>query len=131
MTHFDASTAESRRTLFAEAVRAHRERASAYLTVEVDDDVREAWDLGVPWVQFAEDTVNVDCSDDEHDRLLDLLDEFPAFTVAELADPEDAPGRNVRIQTRADVERIAEFIDVLLETVFDLPGDYRAWVVEV
>lgn len=36
MTRFDAATPDERRKLFVEAIRAHRERASPFLTVETD-----------------------------------------------------------------------------------------------
>jgi len=36
MTRFDAATPDERRKLFVEAIRAHRERASPFLTIETD-----------------------------------------------------------------------------------------------
>ncbi|EMA51742.1 hypothetical protein [Halococcus thailandensis] len=127
MTRFDAAIDESRRELFADAIRAHEERESAFLTVETETQDEER----SPWLQFAEGVVNVDCTDDELDRVKELLNDYPAFRIEELESPEDADGTNVRIAARADPERVAEFVDRLFVAVYERPADYRAWVAAV
>jgi len=148
MTRFDADTPADRRKLFADAVTAHRERGSAFLTVEVEPP-RDAIQFGEsgggedeseeqadgesppPWIQFAEKTFNLDCTDEELARLHDLLDEYPEFRIDEQEAPEDAEGTNVRISARSDANRLAGFLDRAFAEVYDQPDDYRAWVVQV
>jgi hypothetical protein len=90
MTRFDADTPAERRKLFAEAVTAHRTRGSPFLTVEVatDPDLDGTDDDGdplpAPWIQFAEQTFNLDVTDDERDRLEALLDDFREFRIDEV-----------------------------------------------
>ncbi|WP_049898818.1 hypothetical protein [Halococcus agarilyticus] len=137
MTRFDAIAADDRQALFADAIRAHDERDSAFLTIEAaagdanaSDDAAAA-DESTPWIQFADGTLNLDCTDDELDRLKSLLDEFPAFTVDDLATPEDVDGTNVRVTARTDEERVAEFVDRVFRRVYDRPEAYRAWVAAI
>ncbi|WP_277553448.1 hypothetical protein [Halobaculum limi] len=147
MTRFDADTAADRRKLFADAVTAHRERGSAFLTVEVqpprervefgdapaDDDESDDGEEASPppWIQFAEKTFNLDCTDEELDRLHTLLDDYPEFRIDEREAPEDADGTNVRISARSDANRLAGFIDQAFQAVYDQPEDYRAWIVQI
>ncbi|MFC6718411.1 hypothetical protein ACFQGT_12285 [Natrialbaceae archaeon GCM10025810] len=136
MTRFDAATPEERRRLFDDAVAAHRERASPYLTLEVDEAVLEREgtpdpDLGVPWVQFADGVVSLDCTDDELQELKALLAEFPAFTIDELTRPDEAEGTHVRVSASADRNRISQFLEAVFRSVFRLPEDGRVWVAEV
>ncbi|ELY67812.1 hypothetical protein [Natrinema versiforme] len=151
MTRFDAAEPAARRKLYVDAITAHRERGSGFLTLEADgNDLRENADpeepveleseeetngdlpeLGVPWVQFGDGMINVDCTDEELDVLKTVLGEFPAFKIDELNRPEEADGVNVRISAKADPNRIAQFIDDIFREVYDLPSAFRAWVVEV
>ncbi|SHG57439.1 hypothetical protein [Halobaculum gomorrense] len=148
MTRFDANTSADRRKLFADAVTAHRERGSAFLTIEVeppreqlqfgdpdDEDDRSDPDDGEqeapPWIQFAEKTFNLDCTDEELSRLHDVLDEYPEFRVDEQEAPDEAEGTNVRISARSDANRLAGFLDRAFVEVYDQPEDYRAWVVQI
>jgi hypothetical protein len=144
MTRFDAADPTERRKLFADAVRAHRERGSRFLTVELDRDAVEGDDApsedagtgddatpAVPWVQFADRTFNLDCTDAELDRLTDLLDDYPEFRIEGMESPEDAEGTNVRISAKSDANRLAAFVDEAFLTVYGAPSDYRAWVVQV
>ncbi|QZX99995.1 hypothetical protein [Halobaculum rubrum] len=159
MTRFDADTPAGRRKLFADAVTAHRERGSAFLTVEVEppreeiqfgesdgetdfeepaDDEAHTEDgetpddeSAPPWIQFAEKTFNLDCTDEELARLHDLLDDYPEFRIEERETPEEAEGTNVRISARSDANRLAGFLDRAFAAVYDRPDDYRAWVVQV
>jgi hypothetical protein len=138
MTRFDAADTTDRRQLFAEAVIAHRNRASAFLTIEVDsadapgvtDDDGET-PPQVPWIQFADQTFNLDCTDAELDRLKDVLSEFPECRIDRIDRPEDAEGANVRITARSDANRLGQFADRALQATYDLDDDYRAWVAAV
>jgi hypothetical protein len=129
MTRFDAATPEDRQDLVADAIAAHRERDSPFCTVEADP--AHADDLGLPWVQVGDDTINCDCSDAELDALGSLLDDYPDFQVADRASPEEAEGTNVRITTHSDPERIAGFVDRALQEVYGLPADAHVWITAV
>lgn len=147
MTRFDADAPTDRRKLFIDAIEAHRERDSAFLTIEAEPTEAEAAALeaaegaeelpegapehSVPWLQFADQTFNVDCTDEELDRLKDLLDEYPGFRIDQLEAPEDAQGTNARITARADANRLAEFADRVIQVVYGREPDYRAWVVAI
>jgi hypothetical protein len=133
VTRFDADTAADRRTLFAEAVTAHRTRASPFCTMEADPDVDEDADdpAPAPWIQFAEQTFNMDCTDAELEALKALLEEFPEFRIDELTSPETAEGTNVRVTARSDPARLAEFVDRAFQAVYGCDPDYRAWVAAV
>lgn len=161
MTRFDATTPEERRTLVADAAAAHRERESAFCTVEADvppgeqdrltgteNDARDegatddeggadeedaAGQATPAWVQYSdlEGQLNLDCTDEEYDRITGVLAEFPSFTVAEQASPEDAEGRNLRISARADAERIAEVVERLFVEGFDYDEGFRLWATAV
>ena len=134
MTRFDASTEDARKKLFADAIRAHRERESAFLTLEVErnDAPADADDPEpAPWVQFADGIVNLDCTDDELERLKSLLDAVSVFTIEDLTSPENADGTNVLVSARADAERVAAFLDRVFREVYECPETYRAWVTAV
>jgi hypothetical protein len=127
MTRFDAATPAERRKLFVDAINAHRERNSAFLTIEAETDP----DSLSPWVQVSQDRINLDCTDEELDRLKETLGEFPAFTIDEVNRPEEADGTNVRIVGRGDANRVAQFVDRAFAEAFDLSEEYHAWVVEI
>jgi len=137
MTRFDAADTAERRKLFAEAVLAHRNRGSQFCTIEVDPadapgvDTDDEEPAPVPWIQFAEKTFNLDCTDAELDRLKGLLDEFPACRIERIERPEEADGANVRITARSDANRLGQFADRALQVTFGLDDDYRAWVTQV
>jgi hypothetical protein len=143
VTRFDADTPTGRQELFAAAVAAHRERDSPFITIEPEPTPAEdaadenealpeaAPEQTVPWIQLADDTVNLDCTDAELDRLKALLDEYPDFRIDELSSPADAYGTNVRITARADPERLGAFFDRVFQSVYGREEEYRAWVVEV
>ncbi|MFB6281609.1 MAG: hypothetical protein ABEH40_06290 [Haloferacaceae archaeon] len=161
MTRFDAADPEERRKLFADAVVAHRERGSAFLTVELDPSAVGAADENdgapgggtsgpaddendgapgdgdgdaagpPPWIQFADRTFNLDCTDAELARLEDLLESFPEFRIDALESPEGAAGTNVRITARSDPNRLAAFLDRAFAAVYGAPDGYRAWVVRI
>lgn len=137
MTRFDATAEDTRQELFADAIRAHNERNSAFLTIETeldDEENEEATEdesMTVPWVQFADGVLNLDCTDDELNRLKSLLSSFSAFTIDALDSPENADGTNVRVTARTDPERVAEFIDRIFLSVYEHSEDYRAWVAAV
>ncbi|MDR5671540.1 Uncharacterized protein AArcCO_1741 [Halalkaliarchaeum sp. AArc-CO] len=128
MTRFSADTPTERRKLFADAVVAHRQRASPFLTVETPktDDEEIA-----PWIQLSEHTLNMDCTDAELQRLKSMLDEYQEFRIDELESPENADGTNVRITARSDANRLAEFMDRAFREVYRRAESYTAWAVEV
>lgn len=136
MTRFDADTEADRIDLVADTVAAHRERDSQFCTLEAAADPSGDPEFLPPWVQFAEGTLNLDCTDDELDALNDVLGRYGAFTVAErtAVEPdtaEESPGTNVRIDARADDERVGQFVDEVFREVYGLPADFRLWAVEV
>ena len=155
MTRFDAADPGERRKLFADAVTAHRTRGSAFLTVEAEltEAEREAEGGGddgdggsgakdgdgadadpdpvPPWVQFADQTFNLDCTDEELDRLEALVAEFPEFRIDGMESPDEAEGTNVRITARSDANRLAQFVDRAFREVYGREEDYRAWVTEI
>lgn len=147
MTRFDANDATTRRELVADAVRAHRDRESAFLTVEADravpgeENENENENQGEgendlarpPWVQYdiAEGLLNLDCTDDELDALNSLVGEYPEFRVEELTRPEEANGVNARILARTDPDRVGGFVEAVFRRVYGFPADYRLWVVGV
>jgi len=139
MTRFDAADTAERRKLFAEAVLAHRNRGSQFLTIEVDPADAPGVDTDgddddptpVPWVQFAEKTFNLDCTDAELDRLKDVLSEFPECRIDRIERPDEAEGVNVRVTARSDANRLGQFADRALQATYDLDDDYRAWVTQV
>lgn len=132
MTRFDADDPRERRKLFADAFVAHRERASAFVTFEVDHDEEiDGEDESAPWVQFADQTFNVDVTEEELDRLKSMLDEFPEFRIDQMESPDSAEGTNVRITARSDANRLAAFVDRTFQAVYGRNEDYRAWVAAV
>ncbi|MDQ2049732.1 hypothetical protein RBH26_04475 [Natronolimnohabitans sp. A-GB9] len=149
MTRFDAADPTERRKLYVDAIQAHRKRGSGFLTLEVDeaslsdlDDADEGDDaadgpaspdpdLGVPWLQFGDGTINLDCTDDELETLKTLLGEFPAFKIDAIHRPEEAEGVNVRVSAKADPNRIAQCLDAIFQRVYGLPEDVRVWIVEL
>ncbi len=131
MTRFDAETPADRRQLFADAIGAHRQRGSEFLTVEPEDLPPEAEDELVPWIQFSETTVSMDCTDAELDRLKELLGSYPDFRVENLVSPEEADGTHAQITARSDANRLAMFIDEAFQSVYGYESTYKAWVVGV
>ncbi|MHC3437642.1 hypothetical protein ACYJ1Y_05945 [Natrialbaceae archaeon A-gly3] len=136
MTRFDATDPASRRKLFVDAITAHRERGSSFVTIEADeDDLEDAPgtdpELGVPWVQFGDSLVNLDCTDAELEDLKALLGEFPAFRIDEITRPDDVEGVNARVSAKADPNRIAQFLDSVFLEIYGLDEEFRAWVVAV
>ena len=132
MTRFDAADPMARRKLFVEAISAHRTRASPFVTFEADVDPNaDADDAPRPWVQFGEETFNLDVTDDELDDLKSLVGEFPAFRIEQLESPDEAEGTNARITARSDANRLATFADRLFIDVYDRDETYRAWVASV
>ena len=131
MTRFDADSDTERRKLFAEAIDAHRKRDSEFLTIEPDELPPEADDELLPWIQFSDTTISMDCTDAELDRLKGLLDSYPEFRAESLESPEEAEGTHARISARSDANRLAMFIDEAFQTVYGYESGYRAWVVAI
>jgi len=151
MSRFDAATPEERRALVADAIEAHRERESIFCTLEADtppggpvefdeddpaedDPAEDDEDPDAPaWIQFSdpESQLNLDYTDEEYDRITDVLANASAFTIDEQSSPEDADGRNLRVTAYADPERIAEIVDRIFVEGFDYEEDYRLWATEI
>jgi len=141
MPRFDASTAEDRQRLLADAIAAHRERGSRFCTFEADalppnapePDEESPGQPTPAWVQYSapEAQLNLDCTDAEYDRIADVLAAASAFTVAQQSSPEDADGRNLRITARTDVERIAEVVDRLFVEGYGYEEEFRLWATEI
>jgi hypothetical protein len=132
MTRFDADDPRDRRKLFAEAIAAHRTRASPFVTLEADaEDDGADDDAPRPWLQFGDNTFNLDVTDAELDDLKALVGEFPEFRIEQLESPETAEGTNARITARSDPNRLATFADRVFLDVYEQPETYRAWVAEV
>lgn len=135
MTRFDASEPRERRKLFAEAITAHRTRASPFVTFEADVDPEvddpDDDDAPRPWVQFGDKTFNLDVTDAELEALKQLVGEFPAFRIEQLESPDEAEGTNARVTARSDANRLATFADRLFLDVYDRDDTYRAWVATV
>ena len=136
MTRFDAADPTDRRKLYAEGIQAHRERGGGFVTFEVDEEsLAQAEDLdpdlGTPWIQFADGTINLDCTDAELEELKGLLSEYPVFKIDELNRPEDVDGVNVRISAKADPNRIGQFLDAVFRRAYGLPEEYRVWIVDL
>jgi len=160
MTRFDASTPEDRRSLVADAIAAHRERGSVFCTVEAHvtppeqstaggeapdesttnadgtarDDPAAEPEPAPAWIQFSdpESRLNLDCTDEEYDRITDVLSTAGAFTIDEQTAPEDAEGRNLRITAHADDDdRIAQVVDRIFVEGFGYHEEYRLWVTEI
>ncbi|KZN25730.1 hypothetical protein A4G99_04630 [Haladaptatus sp. R4] len=137
MTRFSADTPTERRKLVVDAITAHRERTSAFCTLQADveseaeeDDSEEELEVP-PWIQFGDRTLNLDCTEEELERLKDLLREFPAFKIEQLESPEDADGTNVRISAKADANRIAQFVERAFREVYGCSESVTLWAVEV
>ncbi len=134
MTRFDASTPGDRRSLFADAILAHRQRNSEFLTVEPDaapSTAEDAEDELLPWIQFTERTFAMDCTADELDRLKSLVSEFPEFRIESLDSPEEAEGTHAQISARSDANRLASFIDAAFQRVYGYDKEFTAWVVAI
>ena len=152
MTRFDATTESERRELFAEAVRAHRERGGPFLTVEAatvadghetsggnesgagsggdsegDDEVERV----PPWIQFGEGEFNLDCTDAELAPLREVVDDYPEFQIDRLESPEEAEATNVGITAHTSEDRLAAFADRVFREVYGQPDDFRLWLTAV
>lgn len=129
MSRFRADSTADREALFVDAISAHHARESPFCTFEADTEAEGAEEPA--WIQFGEDVLNLDCTDDELDRLKALLEGFPSFTIEELNRPENAEGTNVRISAYADEERVATFVERCFREVYGRPEAYTAWATEV
>ena len=132
MTRFDAASEDERLKLFADAAAAHRARSGDVMTVDVDPDSDDTDGGEVPpWIQLAGTELIMDCTDDELERLKDLLSEFPEFRIDELVSPEEAEGTNAVVTARSDANRVAGFIERAFREVYELDDEYRAWVTAI
>jgi hypothetical protein len=132
MTRFDAADADARRELVVDAFAAHRERGSPYVTLTTEPDETDAEQgHGAPWVQYFEDTVALDCTDEELERLKALVRDYPSATIEELVSPEEAEGTHARLTVRTDDDRVAQLVDDVFTEVYGRDAAYRLWASEV
>lgn len=132
MTRFDAATEDERLKLFADAAAAHRARSGDVMTVDVDPDSDDTEGGEVPpWIQLAGTELILDCTDEELERLKDLLGEFPEFRIDELVSPEEAEGTNAVVTARSDANRVAGFMERAFREVYELDEAYKAWVTAI
>ena len=132
MTRFDAATEAERLGLFADAAAAHRARSGDVMTVDVDPDSDDTEGGEVPpWIQLAGTELILDCTDEELERLKDLLSEFPEFRIDELVSPEEAEGTNAVVTARSDANRVAGFTERAFREVYELDEPYKAWVTAI
>ena len=127
MTRFDATAAQEREQLVREAIDAHRERGSSFCTFEATPDEDEL----VPWIQYGDGLLNLDCTDRELDRLKTTLESYPELTITDLTRPEEAEGTNVRIEAYTDDDRVAAAVESIFRETYDQPASFRLWVTSV
>lgn len=126
MTRFAATEAGDRAALVAEAVVAHRERASERALFEAETGGAEPIQI-----VYADRTLTL--SPDENggrERADELLAEFPVFKVAQPATRKADVGV-LHVSAIADPKHVADFVEAAFREVHGLPADYRLWVVEV
>ena len=134
MTRFSADTGAERRSLVADAIAAHRDRESPFLTIETQrSEVAPAEAGPAPWVQFAADRglLNLDCTADELAAIESVVGDFGGARIVERTAPEEADGINLQIAVEGDDERIATLIESLFRDGFGLADGYRAWATRI
>lgn len=129
MSQFAGSSSSERQTLIVEAIDAHRVRESQYCTFEAEQTEEKT----LAWVQYraVDGLLNLDCTPEEREQLTDVLETYPELSITEQTQPEDAEGINIRIQGYTDDQRLAEFIDIIFQRVYEQDEDYRLWVAEI
>ncbi|MDZ7850370.1 MAG: hypothetical protein U5K70_06015 [Halodesulfurarchaeum sp.] len=137
MNRFAGTTAEERAALIVAAIRAHRDRQSPYLTLEVDpeSDPKRSGGATVgppPWIQYREqdERLNLDCTADELDSMRAAIDQIGGVRVTEQESVEGG-GTNLRISVSGDDERVAHVMEQILVDGFGLPADHRLWAIEI
>lgn len=133
MTRFDANEPAQRRALAAEAVIAHRKRASeaavfqGYSGPDRDESGEEGRSVRLV---YAEGVITFECTPRERERLDDLLADFPVFKHKAPA-TRKAPDGIVHVSAVADPKHAADFVDAAFRRVYALPESYRLWVARV
>lgn len=137
MNRFAGTGTDERESLIVAAIRAHRERQSPYLTVEIDpasvpERTGEADAGPPPWIQYREQDgrLNLDCTPGELSSIRAAVDGIGGVRITEQESVE-AGGTNLRISVTGDDERVAHVIEQLLVEGFGLPADYRLWATEL
>lgn len=130
MNRFRASTAEERRALFQAAIAAHRERDSAFLTLEAAPAEDRAGPP--PWIQYrvADETLNLDCTAAERESIQGVIADVGGARVDARESVEDG-GVNLRITVRGDDERLAAIIERLFVEGFDLDETVSVWAAAI
>lgn len=114
----------TRRSKMAEAITAHRRAGSqsaVYFGAGIDGDS--------PVVEYVDREITLEVDETQRDRLDSLLAEFPVFKIAQPA-TRKAPAGEVHISALADPKHSADFIDQLLLSVYERPGEYELAIVE-
>lgn len=119
MTRFDAATAGERRSLYAEAVAAHRRRGSE----------RVVFEAGADRLALAEH-LEFAVTPRQREALDALLAEFPVFKVAQPATRKAAEGV-VYVSAVTDPKHLADFVDEAFQRVYGNDEGYEGWVVEI
>ena len=130
MNRFRASTPAERRDLFQAAIAAHRERHSAFLTLEAapaDDRTGPP-----PWIQYrdADQTLNLDCTETERESIQAVIAEVGGATVEGRESVEDG-GVNLRVTIRGDDERLAAVLERLFVDGFGLDETVPVWAAAI
>ncbi|MGM0372459.1 MAG: hypothetical protein ACQEQJ_08145 [Halobacteriota archaeon] len=131
MSRFDATSPAERIDLVVAAIRAHRARGSAFLTLETDPEIEDSSTGPPPWVQYRDQdkTLNLDCTEAELDSIRAAIDEFGGVRITDQHETE--AGTNLRIEVPGDDERVAQVIESLLLDGFGCPEDVRLWAAAV
>ena len=134
MNRFAGSTPRERESLVVDAIDAHRERDSPYLTLEVDRTAanREETAGPPPWIQYRDrdGQLNMDCTDGELESIEAAIDSLGGVRVTDRSSDPEA-GTNLRVTASGDDERIAMIVETLFVDGFGLAEDQVVWAAEI
>ena len=134
MDRFAGATPEERRTLVVDAIKAHRERDSPYLTLEVDSEAtdRETPMGPPPWIQYrAEDgRLNLDCTDAELAAVEAAIEDLGGVRITDRSSVPEA-GTNLRVTASGDDGRVAMIVETLFREGFGLEEEQVVWAAEI
>lgn len=113
-----ADTPAERMTLLVEQVASHRSAGGE--VVFTSERGR---------VVYGDRLVHLELTDDERQRLDDLLGRFHVFKVKQ-PETRKAPDGAVYVSAKADAKHAADFLEGVFRLVFEEPGDYELRIVE-
>lgn len=116
--------AADRRATIATAIAAHRREGTRSPVTFAAGGEETA-----PTVTYADREIVVTVEGDERDRLVELLEEFHVFKIAQPA-TRKAPDKEVHLSALADAKHAADFIDEVFLTVYEQPREYQLVVEE-